>query len=360
MCRRFFVILLLLVSAVPAVAARRRATTPRDAYPPCSMIIGTPAVTFTRNEGLTLASSTAPRRPIAHTYGLAAMIDEPHTLVALHDDDLLISKDDGCSWRVETTIEGWDFPPQLTPARGGRVYVWSENRSFLVRYDARGAAKLKQPVDFIGLAVDANNADRLRAGGTDGSLWESVDAGESWNPLGRLATSVMVYRFTFDPQNLDHIVAGTVSDGAFVTRDAGRNWTKAAGIERGNVFHLVFSDANRVWAMGIDLKTGGKHIYASDDGGESYRIVVTEEAGVKLINGPTMAAHPANRDVLYFVFGTHVFNYGTDLFRYDDATRSLTMTHNHHDDVNAITFSRHDPSVMYLGVEVVRGGPDEQ
>lgn len=43
-----------------------------------------------------------------------------------------------------------------------------------------------------------------------------------------------------------------------------------------NVFQIVFSpvDSNRVWAMGIDLdNTGdaahGRHIYLSDDGGNT-------------------------------------------------------------------------------------------
>jgi hypothetical protein len=33
---------------------------------------------------------------------------------------------------------------------------------------------------------------------------------------------------------------------------------------------------------------------------------------------------------------------------------SLTMEHNDRDDVNAIAFSRRTPSVMYLGLEIVR------
>lgn len=57
---------------------------------------------------------------------------------------------------------------------------------------------------------------------------------------------------------------------------------------------------------------------------------------MKLINGPILAPHPTNRDLLYFVFGTHIFRYGTDVFRYDAASRSLTMQHNDQHDVNAI------------------------
>lgn len=363
MNRRIALISLLLLSALPAVAARRRATVPREAYPQCSMITGTAAVTFTRNDGFTLAPRAQAGQPIAYTYGLAAMLDEPDTLMAWHANDLLISTDAGCSWRVAATIDNWDFPPKLEPARGGRVYAWSDNRSFLVRYDARGARTLKPPADFVGLTADANNGERLRAGGNDGSVWETTDGGESWTQVGRLDGSPLFYRFAFDPQNLDHVVAGTVTRGAFVSRDGGRTWTQATGIGKrtANVFNLVFSpsDPARVWAMGIDLDqtdngdpSHGRHIYASDDGGATYRAVADEAPGVKLTNGPTMAAHPTNPNVLYFIFGTHIFNYGTDLFRLDLGTNTLTMTHSTLDDVNAIAFSRKDANVMYLGIEV--------
>src|SRR5690349_17667569 len=117
----------------PATAARRRAVRVPELYPLCSMITGTAAVTFTLDEGHTLAPSATPLEPIAYTYGLAAL-DTPDTLIAWHRNDLLLSNDAGCSWRVVANIPGADFPPTITPAKGGRAYAWSENRSFLVRY----------------------------------------------------------------------------------------------------------------------------------------------------------------------------------------------------------------------------------
>jgi photosystem II stability/assembly factor-like uncharacterized protein len=350
------------------MAARRRAVSPREVYPRCSMITGTAAVTFTRNDGLTLAPRAESGRPIAYTYGLASMIDEPDTLVAWHGDDLLLSTDAGCSWRVAATMGGWDFPPALEPARGGRVYAWSENRLFFARYDARGLRQLKQPVEFVGLTADAKDGERLRAGGNDGTIWETTDGGESWTYVGRLPAAPGYYRFAFNPHNLDHVVAGTIAHGAYASRDGGRTWVQSTGIGKGsaNVFQLLFApaDPNRVWAMGLDLEqlggdAHGRHIYVSDDGGVTFRPVVDEAPGVKLINGPVMAAHPTNRDVLYFVFGTHLFDYGTDLFRLDLATNALTMTHSNLDDVNAIAFSRKDPTVMYLGIEVMTVDEDK-
>lgn len=363
MTRRLSLLLLVLLTAALPAAARRRAVHKPAPFPPCSMIAGSGAVTFTLDEGQTLAPSATPLAPIAHTYGLAALDAPADTLLAWVGDDLLISSDAGCSWRVEATVPGAGFPPTITPAHGGRAYAWSENRSFAVRYDARGVTRLKQPVDFMGLGVDPHNGEKLRAAGIDGSIWESRDGGDSWEPFGRLEGAPGYYRFVFDPADLDHVVAGTLSNGAYVSRDGGKSWTHAAGIAPriANVFTFAISpvDGNRVWAMGIDMDytpddpAHGRHIYLSDDGGATYRPVVDEAPGVKLINGPIMAAHPTNRNVLYFVFGTHTFDYGTDLFRYDASTKSLTVRHNDQNDINAIAFSRRDPGVMYLGLEKV-------
>jgi hypothetical protein len=361
MFRRVSIAVVFVLLALPAIAAKRRAAGVPKPYPQCAMVLGTGAVTFTLDQGQTLAPTAEPLRGLAYTYGLVTMPGQKDTLMAFHRDQLLLSTDAGCSWRSVATVGGADFPPTLAPALDGRVYIWSDNRSFLVRYDARGTKVLKPPADFVGFAVDPNDGDHIRAGGGDGAIWESLDAGESWNPLGRInATGEVLYRFVFDPHDLDHVVAGMTRQGAFVTRDAGRNWSRATGLTKGNAnafnFAISPADASRVWAMAIDLSytdddpAHGRHVYLSTDGGLTYGPVVDEGDGVKLINGPLLVPHPANRDVLYFVFGTHFQAYGTDLFRYDYATRALTLTHNDYDDINAIAFAASDLRVMYLGL----------
>jgi hypothetical protein len=362
--RKVIVPLLLLV-AIPASAARRRAADVPPLDPPCAMITGSAAVAVTRNGGFTLLPNAERLRPISYTRGVAVSPDEPRSVLAWNGDDLLLSMDSGCSWRVVTTIEGSDFPPTLTAARGGRFYAWSENREFLVRYDSRGAKRLKPPAAFMGLGVDPQNGEHVRGGANDGAIWESLDAGETWTRTGLLEGSVFYYRFAFDPASLDHIVAGTLSNGAFVSRDGGKNWTRATGISKSaaNVFQIVISpaDSNRVWAMGIDESQSssddpshGRHIYVSRDGGATFDPVIDEAPGVKLINGPMMAAHPSNADVLYFVFGTHIFQYGTDLFRFDlAAPHELRLMHHEEDGIDAIAFSPGNPNIMYLGLRSI-------
>lgn len=342
--------IVLLVLTVSAGAAPRRRVVPRPpAQAGCAMITGTSGVTFTRDEGLTLTPSAEPLRGIAHTYGLATL-DTPGTVMAWHRDDLLLSTDAGCSWRVVATMVSPGAPPQLAPARGGRVYAWADNTELLLRWDSRGAKSLKAPA-FVGFQADPRDPDHLRAGSYDGSMWESRDAGETWSPSGH-APSQNVYRFAFDPNDVDRVIAGTMLNGARLSLDGGSAWITPRGLpERSNVFHAAFSpaDGNVVWLMGIDLVRDSKHIYLSRDGGRSFRSVVDESPEVFLVNGPVMAPHPTVPDVLYFVFGS-TFT-GTDVYRYDAFSGALTKTHSDHHDVNAIAFARDDPRLMYLGLE---------
>jgi photosystem II stability/assembly factor-like uncharacterized protein len=314
-------------------------------------------VSFTRDEGRTFAPRATALGGIAYTYGLAAL-DTPGVLLSWHRDTLSSSRDDGCSWTPVGSFVT-DFPPRIEPARGGRAYAWSDNRAFFLRYDERGARQLKGPGTVLGIGVDPNDADHVRAGVDDGSILDSTDGGESWTRRGVLTpTTALFYRFAFDPANLDHIVAGTAAGGAWVSFDGGVSWAQAA--QQKNIFNVVVSpaDPNVVWAMGIDLKDDSRHIYRSTDGGRSYTAVVDGGGGVTLINGPTMAAHPVDPNVLYFVFGTYFQDYGTDLFRYHAGSKSLTMTHSNFDGINAIAFSRRDPRVMYVGLESERRSGD--
>jgi hypothetical protein len=344
------------LAAFPAVAARRRAVAP-VIFPDCGSVTGSPAVTFSRDGGRTLVPTVEKLDGIAYTYGLAAL--DASTLLAAHNTTVSISTDAGCSWRAVGDVP-FDYPPSITG-----TYIWAEARMSLARYANNAIKILKPPVAIVGLGVDRATPDRVRIGGDDGTLWESLDGGDSWMQLGTpAAPSAFAYRAAFDPANLDHVVFGFVSNAAGVTFNGGRTWTPSTGFARpSNVFNVVVSpaDPNVVWAMGLNVAESdanvpshGRHIYLSRDGGATFAPVVDAAPGVQLINGPLLAPHPTDPNVLYFVFGTYFDAYGTDLFRYDAAPRTLSLTHHAYDDFDAIVFSPADPNVMYFGLEVVR------
>lgn len=332
------------------------------------MVTGSGAVTFSRDGGRSFAPTAEGRTSPSYTYGLAVLDDG--RMVAWHRNDLLTSTDAGCSWRVVASFSDYDFPPSITPAQGGRAYAWSDNRQFLVRYDARGAVKLKAPDILVGLGADPQDGSHVRAGSASGQLWESHDAGETWavfgSPLRGGSGAAIFYRFSFDPANLDHVVAGMTTDGAYYTRDGGRTWMKSSGFGKGNVnaFNFAISPVKgeNVWAMAIDLQEsggtvpgGGKHIYFSNDGGATFSKHVDASADVTIVNQPLMVADPRDENVLWFVFGTYFQGYGTDLYRVHALTDGVETRHNDFDDVNALAFSKTDPPVMYIGIETERG-----
>jgi len=349
----------LLLLAIPLSAARHRAALPVS-FPACAVVEGTPAVTFSRDGGRTVSAVSQMLTGVGYTFGLAAL--DARTLIAIHKQTLSISTDAGCTWHPVGDI-AFDDPPRIAAAGVDRAYIWGDGRAALARYSGGVVTNLKPPVTIVGILASGN---RVRVGGEDGTIWESVDGGESWSQVGVRAFSGanLVYRAAFDPANFDHVLFGAASVGARVTFDGGKSYATPAGLTTGtNVFNIVVSpaDPNVVWAMGIDLAESdanvpshGRHIYRSVDGGASFVPVVDEGNGVQLINGPVMAAHPTDPNVLYFVFGTYFDAYGTDLFRYDAASKLLTVSHFNYDDFDAIAFSPADPSVMYFGLEVVQ------
>lgn len=333
--------------------------------PSCTSVTGTAAVTFSSDDGATLAPVSGALTGTVYTKGLVAL-RVPNTLLAASADALLRSEDAGCSWTSVATLPGSVMI--LSAGIGDRAYAYQDNDKPLARIDGTTVTTLKSPVDVIGLAADPTDGDRARLGGSDATLWETTNGGQTWDPIGVPASQsslLLAYRFAFDPNDLDHVLFGSASDGAFVSMDGGKSWTKSTGLSpsgKANAFEVVVSpvDSQVAWAEGIDLDENlanvpneGRHIFRSDDGGLTFERMVEHKAGqVTLTNGLPLVPHPTEKDVVYFEFGTDYAAYGTDLFKWDGT--KLTMTHNAYDDMLAIAFSPADPSLLYLGITQVQ------
>lgn len=348
--------LLLIALSLPLAAQRRRATTPPTPFPGCTVVNGTPGVTFTRDEGGTLANVAQPLSGSARTYGLAAL-DTPGVMLSWHKATLSISNDNGCSWQP---LGDWEtpFPPTITAARGARAFAWSDNAQWMLRYDSRGAQQLKAPAAIVGVGTDPADGNHVRIGDPDGQLWESIDGGDSWSQISALPRQAnsLVYRFSFDPSDVNHIIAGRLAGGAYVTFDGGRNWIRTSFGDNFNVMNFAISpaDPNVIWAMAVELHSGVHAMHRSADGGRTFTQVVAESAEVEMQNGPVMAAHPTDPNVLYYSHGVSDPEPITDLYRVE-AGGNVTHTRNFLPGFNAIVFSPIDPTLMYLGLQAGRG-----
>lgn len=355
-----------LTLSLPLAAAPHRRSAMPALFPACNSVAGSPAVTFSRDGGETFAPVDQKLEGVGYTYGLAAL--DATTLLSWHKATLAISRDAGCSWTPITDHEDGGFPPSIVAGGANDAWIYSDNREFLLHYDVatRALTTLKAPGSIIGLTVDPAMPSHVVVGTSEANVFETTDGGASWNRVASVPTTVpLLYRIAIDARDLGHIVAGMAGNGVVVTKDRGRTWTPSAGLgPRGqvNAFQVVISpaDSNVVWAEALDASRSDdaldrRHIFRSTDGGLTFTAVVEGSADVTLINGTTMAAHPTNPNVLYFIFGTFFQSYGTDVFRYDAASGELRKSHLDVDDIDAIAFSPLDPNVMYFGMEVERG-----
>ena len=342
--------------------------------PKCREISGTAAVTYTKDDGATLTPTKLTLRGTRYTLGVATS-DKANTLWAVQDRTLLRSTSAGCRWDAVAYVavpSGSDgFALTLTAGRGDRAWAWADGRPDLSRVDGTTVTPIKVPGNVVGVGTDAVDGDRVRVGDDAGRIWESTDGGLSWAPVSTSGFGdAIVYRAAFDPANLDHVLFGVTNQGVALTFDGGRTWEKVASISPTfgpvNVFNVVVSpaDGNVVYAQGVDLDesdagapNNGRHIWRSVDGGLSWTSVAEEDGvnGFFMPNGSVMAAHPSNADVLYWLFGTPSFDYGTDVYKVDVSAGAPTKTHNGYDKMSAIAFHPGDPSILYLGVDSEQG-----
>ena len=333
--------------------------------PACDSVTGTGAVTFSKDQGATLAPMDGKIVPVTYTMGLVAL-GKPGAMLAGSKGEILASSDAGCSWHSIGATPAANAPAMTLRAAGEtRAYGFGDNDTTIVRVDDEVITKLASPAEqdgIVGLGVDPQDPDHLRIGDSAGRLWDSTTAGDDWQPAGVPAfVNSLAYRVAFDPQDLGHVLVGTLVQGVRVSHDGGAKWTSATGLGGSfNGFNLVVSpaDSDIVWVEGFDLddpnEATSRHIYRSEDGGLGFVAVVDSDEAT-LYNGNHMFAHPSDPDILYFVFGSNFGNYGTDLYRYDHASGTIDLTHNPwHDTI--IEFLPGDPSVIYLGLSIEPGG----
>jgi hypothetical protein len=311
-------------------------------------------VTFSPDGGATLTpSSSPPLTGTKYTFGVVAL-DTPNVVLADNAGTLLRSTDAGCTW---SAVGSTGFPAAMLGAgKGGVAYGWVDNDAGLYRYDGAAIVPLTSPAaNIVGLGVDSKDGAHVRLLDSSGQMFETLDGGATFAPVGVPAPNAgFVYRAVFDPNELDHVFAGVIVDGAYMTADAGTTWKHATGFGAGNanVFNAAISpvDGAVVWAEGIELGPDTRHVYRSTDGGLTFTPVVDETDPVNLYNGNPLWPDPVDASRLVFEFGMSFQNYGTDLYFYDAATDALTTHHHPVHGLRALAFSPADPAVLYLGI----------
>ncbi|WP_412537801.1 hypothetical protein R8Z50_18240 [Longispora sp. K20-0274] len=381
------------VATLSMTAGSATAATTWTTTPNCGTVTGPGALTYTNNDGNVLKNTTGTAVAVTYTYGLVAL-DTANTLVAAQEvttggtttRTVYRSTNAGCTWTSIGTLANGAIN-RATAAQGGRAYIWTQggdgefarvSGSTITEYTDPTVANppLEGGAGFVGVGTDPANGLHVYGARKDGQIFESTDGGASWNthgvkiPGGTMPWGVYLYEVSFDPKNPLHAVAGAMSDGVFTTFDGGTTWTHVAYDETThpnsaygiNALSVAFSpiDSNVVYVQSIDVSQVtsdgdmGRQIRRSVDGGLTFGpAIVHHLAGqVDLVNGTPLFPSAADVNVLYFSFGTNYQNYGTDLFKYNVGTTTLTKQHNAFHRLSAVAFNPKSPSTMYLGLGV--------
>jgi len=98
-------------------------------------------------------------------------------------------------------------------------------------------------------------------------IYRSTDSGEHWVPLRAGLTDVQ--SFAQDPVSPEHLLAGGEDGGIRLTLDAGNTWRVAQGVSKESFYAIAISpDGHSAYAGGF--KTG---LWVSTDSGVSWRLL---------------------------------------------------------------------------------------
>ncbi|GAB4331150.1 MAG: hypothetical protein Kow0037_07450 [Calditrichia bacterium] len=105
--------------------------------------------------------------------------------------------------------------------------------------------------------------DVVLAGGSDGKLFRSSDAGATWDTLSFPSTNSINYVKIFD---VNHYFVASNHAQAFFTTDAGQNWTPITNWPNVTFYAMHNSSSAKIAAVSI---TGGE-VTISNDGGQNW------------------------------------------------------------------------------------------
>jgi photosystem II stability/assembly factor-like uncharacterized protein len=155
--------------------------------------------------------------------------------------------------------------------------------------------------DVRSLAADPADPRRLYLGTSDGHIFGSRDAGESWALLGRAGyrTDTVLAAILVDPRDSDVLYAGTwtqdpaAGGGVFRSEDGGRTW-QAAGLEGKAVRALAQAPSKP------DLLVAGTldGVYRSRDAAQTWQRI-SPENHEEIRNLDSVAIDPRNPDIIY-------------------------------------------------------------
>ncbi|OJJ15183.1 hypothetical protein BKI52_39655 [marine bacterium AO1-C] len=183
---------------------------------------------------------------------------------------------------------------------------------------------------IVSIAVEPSQQNIMYAGSPGGGIWKSVNAGQSWQPLGDRMTNMSIWSIAIDPNNVNTVFLGNSAGQIMKSTNGGSTWSeiyRVSGTPRRILIHpgssrifvgttralyrstnggSSFSVVLNTKAEDVEFKPGntnivyacGNSFYRSTNGGSSFSRVTS---GIVSSERLKMAVTPANPDLVYLV-----------------------------------------------------------
>lgn len=129
------------------------------------------------------------------------------------------------------------------------------------------------------IRIAASSTNIFYMANTDG-IYRSTDQGQNWTKTNLPATVFNGnsserhdgQRMAIDPANSNFVIAGTQSNGLWMTRDGGTTWSKVTAVPQGTAGDGGYSG---IYIKGstIYVGTAGNGVYSSTDGGTTWKAI---------------------------------------------------------------------------------------
>lgn len=168
------------------------------------------------------------------------------------------------------------------------------NKRILLIFPLIGVSLLLSGCSFSGSILPSKNTM------ANATFLKSDDAGSTWNPKIKIddkknIAGIDVLTMAVNPMDQNVVYLGTASNGLFVTKDGGENWTQQGFADK--AYGLVFDQRNPNIMYGSGVFNGRAKIYKRIAEGEEWKEVYTEPADGTTIS--SLAISPMNPKVLY-------------------------------------------------------------
>lgn len=148
------------------------------------------------------------------------------------------------------------------------------------------------------IAVDPNDTSIIYVGSPTGGLWKSIDAGQNWNTCFDSLAWVGVSSVAIDPQNSQHVYAGTgdrdgmwlEGAGLYESFDGGQTWEEAGLNSQGRMINKILINPENSQTLFLATDEG---VYRSTDAGSTYTLVYNNEFIGNLL------MHPTDTSIIY-------------------------------------------------------------